>query len=399
MRHPGCSHSGVLLRCFHFTENNSAWQFIEYTEKNIETVQYCAETIRNLVEKMTIKTVRWEQDIAADFVDDVTEEGQHVKRLSVTTENMPAYEVRVAGEKIDPWFLFDKLLRDFFQYAMNSFDSISQIINAGLLANRGKKVDSCDIQVMIKCFRQPTYSSVFPQMHTWLDKIAQSSEFQYIEAINNRTKHTADIANKLSMGILGSSNTTQIGAFFRKNVQHGEVDLNDQLQATLKFLTDSWDEFISIFEAEYINDTYIQDRWHTITGVYQQKLKDQPDQNLSYAYIKAAGSFASMPDEIFILLVKDDGENINAHECPFNMIFVTGDKNTDVLGRYVADGEVGDDCLLHYRKYVKDQTVTGFACMYSAQQENTIFYHWNPYFNVESVSDDDEFLMRTSIPF
>ena len=57
-------------------------------------------------------------------------------------------------------------------------------------------------------------------MHAWLDKISQSSEFQYIEAINNRIKHTADIANKLSMGILGSSNTTQIGSFFRKNVQH-----------------------------------------------------------------------------------------------------------------------------------------------------------------------------------
>ncbi|MCQ2513973.1 MAG: hypothetical protein MJ089_02615 [Ruminococcus sp.] len=25
----------------------SAWQFIEYTEKNIATVQYCADTIKN----------------------------------------------------------------------------------------------------------------------------------------------------------------------------------------------------------------------------------------------------------------------------------------------------------------------------------------------------------------
>lgn len=53
-------------------------------------------------------------------------------------------------------------------------------------------------------------------MQAWLNKIAQSPEFQYIEAINNRTKHTADISNKLSMGILGGSNTTEIGPFFVK---------------------------------------------------------------------------------------------------------------------------------------------------------------------------------------
>ena len=72
---------------------------------------------------MTTKTVRWQQDIASDFVDEVTEDGKNVKRLSVMTENVPTYEVRVAGEKIDPWFLFDKLLRDFFQYTMKTFDS------------------------------------------------------------------------------------------------------------------------------------------------------------------------------------------------------------------------------------------------------------------------------------
>lgn len=57
----------------------SSWQFIEYTEKNIVTVHYCAETLNNIIGKMTMKTVRWQQDIVADFVDEVTEDG---KRLS-----------------------------------------------------------------------------------------------------------------------------------------------------------------------------------------------------------------------------------------------------------------------------------------------------------------------------
>lgn len=377
----------------------SAWQFITYTEKNIDTVQYCADTINNIIGKMTMKTVRWQQDISADFVDDVTEDGKKVKRLSVTTENSPVYEIRVAGEKVNPWFLFDKLLRDFFQYTMNAFDSMSQIINAGLLANKRKKVDSVDIQKMITTFNQQTYSTAFPKMQMWLNKIAQSQEFQYIEAINNRTKHTGDIANKLSMGILGSSNTTEIGPFFRKDVQHDKIELSDQLQATLDFLNNSWNEFLTVFQEEYVKDTYTENRKHSISGVYQHKLKDEPDQDLAYAYISADTTFDAMPEELYILLVSEIENKVYAHECPFDTILVTGTSNTDVLGRYCAEDVIGDDCLLHYRKYVKDKTVTGVACVFYMHQENTVFYHKNPYFNVETVSDDGAFRARTSLPF
>lgn len=80
------------------------------------------------------------------FYDDTLKNGTKVKRLSIKQEDLPTYEIRVAGEKIDPWFLFDKLLRDFFQYSMNAFDSMSQIINAGLLANKEKKL----IQLIFK---------------------------------------------------------------------------------------------------------------------------------------------------------------------------------------------------------------------------------------------------------
>ena len=377
----------------------SAWQFIEYTEKNIATVQYCSDTIKNIIDKMTTKTVRWQQNISSDFVDEVTEDGKNVKHLSVTTENAPTYEVRVAGEKIDPWFLFDKLLRDFFQYTMNTFDSMSQIINAGILANKGKKVDSVDIQIMVRCFNQQTYSAAFPKMQSWLNKISQSTEFKYIEAINNRTKHTGDIANKLSMGILGSSNRAEIGPFFRKDIQHGKNELSDQLLATLDFLNDSWDEFQNVFKEEFVRDVYVQNRRHGISGVRQQKLKNEPDKDLSYAYIEVNGSFDTMPDELYILLVTEREDDIYAHECPFNTILVTGSSNIDVLGRYKAEDVIGDDCLLHYRKYRKDTEIIGGICMFYEQQEKTEFYHANPYFNVESISDDNEFLTRTSMPF
>lgn len=377
----------------------SAWQFIKYTEKNLDTVRYCEKAIRNIIEKMGNITVRWQQNIMSDFVDEVTEDGKCVKRLSVTTENSPMYEVRVVDEKIDPWFLFDKLLRDFFQYAMNTFDSMSQIINTGILANKGKKVDSVDIQAMTKCFNQQTYSADFPQMQAWLNTIAQSPEFQYIEAINNRTKHTGDISIKLSMGILGSSHKAEIGPFFRKDVQHDKNEIYDQLQTTMVFLEDSWKGFLNVFDAEIKKDFYNKNRWHGISGVRQQKVGDDPKQYLSYAYIEANGSFDAMPDEIYILFINEQEDEISVCECPFNTILITGSSNTDVLGRYIAEDAIGDDCLLHYRKYRKDVNVIGGICVYYIQQEKTVFYHQNPYFRVETVSDDNEFLVRTSLPF
>lgn len=104
----------------------SAWQFITFTRKNIEVVEYCFTTIKNIIEKMTIKTVRWEQELFSNFTETVNIDGKKGRRIAVTTGNQPKYELRVAGEKVNPWFLFDKLLRDFYQYSMNSLDSISQ---------------------------------------------------------------------------------------------------------------------------------------------------------------------------------------------------------------------------------------------------------------------------------
>lgn len=99
------------------------------------------------------------------------------------------------------------------------------------------------------------------------------------------------------------------------------------------------------------------------------------------------------------MLVSENENEVYAHECSFDTILVTGTNNLDVLGRYCAEDVIGDDSLLHYRKYIKDKTVIGGACMFYAHQENTVFYHKNTYFNVESVSDDETFLARTSLPF
>lgn len=373
-----------------------AWQFIEYARKNLATVQYCYETINSIISKISMKTVKWEQDLFSDFVEDVVVDGKKYQRITVTTDNAPTYELRVAGEKVDPWFLLDKLLRDFFQYCMNGFDAIGQIANAGLLANNGKKVDSVDFQRMKSSFSQATYQAAFPKTSGWFDSISSSGEFQYIEAINNRTKHTADISNKLSMGILGSSNNTKIGPFFRKEVQHDERELSDQLIATLDFLNNSFDDFLTAFCDEFVLDTYIENRRHNIDGVYQQKLKGEPDQDLVYAFIEGT-DFSLMPNELYILFAKHKEEKFWSLECPFEHILVREGEKHKILGRYKAAESIGDDCLLSYRKYVKDNDTPEAFCLYYEMQQNKVFYRQNPYFDVTTYTDDEELRARLQL--
>lgn len=374
----------------------TSWQFIEYARKNMEIADYCAATINRIVQKLSIKTIRWEQDLFSGLIDtDI--DGKSVKKVTVTEENMPEYEMRVIGEKVDPWFLFDKLIRDFYQYVMNAFDSMSQIANSGLLGKYGKKVDKTDFQIMQKTFGQATYKPMFPLTSAWFTNTFNSPEFKYIEAINNRTKHTADVGNKLSMGILGGSNVTKIGAFFRNDEQHQTKDLSNQMQATLDFLYNSWDDFMMVFLQELQMKKCIDGRRHFISGVYQQKYANE--QNLVYAYINVEGKFETMPKEIYIALVREYEDEVKATNCPFDHILVRGSTELEILGRYNATEEVGDDCLLRYRKYVKDENVVGGVCIaHEAIQKDVTFYHWNPFFDITTISDDAEFRRRVQMP-
>ena len=76
--------------------------------------------------------------------------------------------------------------------------------------------------------------------------------------------------------------------------------------------------------------------------------------------------------------------------CRFNIIFSTFNIEFPIISGNRDDTKSNEQ---------KDKNVQGISYMFYVQREKTVFYHKNPYFNVESVSDDQEFLMRTSLPF
>lgn len=58
----------------------TAWQFIQYTQKNIHIVEYCADILEKVIEKMAQKTIRWQQDLFSDFVEETMPDGKKVKK-------------------------------------------------------------------------------------------------------------------------------------------------------------------------------------------------------------------------------------------------------------------------------------------------------------------------------
>jgi hypothetical protein len=367
-----------------------AWQFVQNTGKMIAYAQYSKDVIVNLIAQISYERDEWQKQLFTTL--------NEQKQISLKLNDFPDNKVDVAGISVDAQLLLEKLTKDFFQYSRNAFDSIGQIANAALLANKRKKADSTDFPAMQKTFAQKTYSTVFPDMHTWFQTAADALEFQYIDAFNNRTKHTLDVCLKVSMDMFGDGKTTEINPFFRKDVQVDKRDMSSYFMRILDFVANSFDEFLKVVEKECVKDIYNSNRYNQLM-VKQQKMNSDPKSDYSVVYIENTVPFPTLPDEIFILLMKknDDG-SIDSRNSPIDNILIS-DQENHYSGRYVAETTVGDDTMLWYRKYIKDTTVTGMAVFFEELKKTPIFYHQNSYMNITVTSDDKEFLMRCQLPF
>ena len=375
----------------------TAWQFIENTSANISVAQYCMDIIAAVSAKMTEEA--HEKNIK------ISEKIINHEIIEITNEILPDFVIDIAGKCVDEFFLIQKLIRDFYQYLRNSFDSIGQIANAGLLANKGKEVDKTDFPAMKNKFQQKTYSEEFPLTSAWFSKINNDNEFKYIDAVSNRVKHTAFIRNQISIGIFGYKNEMNMGAFIRNGQQHQKADLKLKMEQALKFTKDSYNEFLISFSAEFKKDLHISNRFHDGIKVYQQYVNDSELLSFSLPYIVSQQPFSAMPNEIYILLLKINENEIMAMNCPFaSILIISADDYNTPVGRYVAVAEdiVGKDNIVKYRKYTKDSETANpqEAKIKSKYDGKGKFYHANPFFDLHtvSVSDDDTFLKRAVLP-
>lgn len=316
---------------------------------------------------------------------------------------MPCYDFSICNVETNIPFLLDKLTKDFFQYIRNSFDCMSQVVNAACLASRSKKIEGVDFPRMKCVFNQQTYSQAFPNITDWYNRIDNSNEFLYIDAFNNRTKHICDVYLKLSMAIIGGEDETSISPFVKKQTQHTKQDITDYLTAVYNFASKAYSELLTCLKVEIPRKLFVNCRVHKI-NIFQQKLVGDSNDGYSMPYIDAFADIENMPDEIEVLFLREHDGEILAKNCPINTLYIK-DPNDDLkyIGTYVTNDTYGDDTLLKYRKYRKiPYTEDMLPLCYQAMNDpesKEVFYHSNPFMNIKTVSDDEDLIKRVQLPF
>lgn len=253
-----------------------AYQFIQNAHKTVITVCFCKDVILALIKKMDTEHQQWQENL----VSQLTKQEGPLKQIGIAANGLPSFNLSVCDVEITAPFLLDKLTKDFFQYSRNTFDYMSQAANAACLATKAKKISNVDFGFMKKVFDQQTYSHAFPNVSSWYNLVASSTEFQYIENFNNRTKHTSDIFLKMSIALLGSECEMSINPFYQKSQQHPKQDIAGYLELIYKFVSTCYTEFISALKAEIPKKVFIENRYAKI-HILQQKLKDNPNSSFS----------------------------------------------------------------------------------------------------------------------
>lgn len=377
-----------------------AWQFVVNTKATLSTAQYCKDAILRLLASMQSEHDAWKEKLWNELM----AQGGNEKQIAIRTDPLPDFNTSIVGKKVSTNFLLGKLTKDFFQYSRNVFDSISQIANVALLGSKAKNPDSVDFPAMLRVFNQATYSQDFPNMVTWYKDIANNPTFKYIDAFNNRTKHTYDVYLKVSMDLFDDRYSANINSFFRKGTQNNKKNINDYLNKIQSFTQMSFDSFMDELSKEYPKKLYLNNRYNKLK-VWQQKMDSDPGSDFAVVYIETlADDMPALPKQIHVLLLNrcEDG-TIYCNNCPVDTILVKkGGNNLNFICRYRAAEPYANDTLWRYRKYNKDEVPDTRLLFTQMQQEWTIasiFYKNNPYITIKTVSDNNDFLKRVQLPF
>ncbi|KEI87335.1 hypothetical protein N492_10075 [Clostridium botulinum B2 267] len=371
-----------------------SWQFVMNTQKTIVIAHYCTNIIKKSIEEIVLGHTNWKNEIfGKSFIESNKE--QHI---SITYETLPGYEINIMGIETSYSFLLDKMIKDFFQYARNSFDCMAQIANSALLGNKSKARNSVDFPRMLSTFNQQSYSKDFPNIQKWFTEINENPLFQYLDDFNNRTKHTCDVSLNLAISLISNYKTTNINKFYKKS-QQLDKDILSIVSDIYSFIETSFKDLLLLIKQEIQREIYIADRYHQLS-CYQQKMKNNENNDLSVVYIESKDC-NKLPDELRILLLNDSNDEIMAKNCEIKNIFIRN-LNGEYIEQYViADNSSKEDVLVEYVKYirVKKTPFLGIVEVCEAFEKDRQFYHSNPYIKIETKSDDNEFLQRVQSPF
>lgn len=344
-----------------------AWQFIVNTRKNIDTASYCYNFIEKLITKMSEEHKEW-QDSLNQKITQLIEEKRSAS-IGFGYDDMPQYNIDIVGINVEYPFLIDKYIKDLFQYTRNAFDSMAQVANSALLANKDKNIEKVDFGKISEVFNQATYSQKFPKTSNWILNAKGSSEFAYVSEFNNRIKHICDARIIMSQNVFTEDATNKIEAFYKKGTQFAEQDICAITKAVMDFTEREFTLFLDLLTEEIKQNAFIEGRLHNLS-FYAQEVKDDPLSTFAVIFIEVNNFIDELPDELRILLVNKN-DDIYSSNCDYDEILVR-DKAENYLGKFVIDETVAVDGVLRYRRYKKEQCDGMVAFINHSRKNNLI---------------------------
>lgn len=396
-----------LEKLFHQYGVFDAAQYIISARDSIINACYYKDIVVGLNQKIHDEHEDWLERTSLVPI----EENPKVKKILF--DKRPDFNIDIAGVIISEFAFQKMIIKAFFQECRNALDILAQAANAACLAFRAKRIETVDFRIMKDVFHQQTYSNTFPDMCKWFEDVFNSSEYSYVDNYCNRSKHTCSVQTKFQLPIFGETTQSEILPFFRENsnstVQQDKQEVDSFISQIYDFFSKAYSDFVTIIKQEITKKAFLGNRYYSL-AVYQQRFKADPSNDFSMAYIECANGVASMPEEIQVLFIRemqqDNGtSHIFAKNCPFHTIYIkdtSTEQEHEYIGKYVAENEIGEDELYRFRKYKKVVPPLGSAALWIEAMSDTtqqgIFYHSNPFINVTTCSDDDDFLNRVALP-
>ena len=392
---------GLLL---HQYDVYDALQFILGAQNAISNALFCKDVLHGLHDEVQTSTDKWSAELSKAIQ-------ENSKNNKVTGINSwPNYDINIAGVEISSLFVQNFLVSSFFQNSRNAFDILAQAANAGCLASCAKKIETVDFPRMKEVFQQKTYKEAFPAMSQWFEEIAKAPEFKYIDDYCNRTKHTCSLPTKFTIPIFNTENKATVPAFYREKdaEQHKAQNVFEQVPLLYEFLSKAYHDFMIVLKQEITKRTYTENRIYSVK-VYQQKYVQSAEKGFSMAFIDATDDFSKMPETIQVLFARKlkypgKKEEVQATNCFFDTIYVKEKGAIDdfaLVGKYVAKSPIGEDSLLQFRKYIKaPSNENGVPLIFQAMEDvkqKEQYYRRNHFFDVKTVSDDEELLQLAGL--
>lgn len=164
--------------------------------------------------------------------------------------HFPMGDLRPMGDiNVSRHFLMGLCVKNFFQYARNAYDYVSQIINE-IVIQEEERVTNIDFATLN---RPANISKIENQdVVNWLSDVFESEHYKYINDYSNQTKHNYD------MGIRESVDTSTLDISckipgFAKSKEYESFDGLEKMQELHKFVAESLVKFM-----EVINNSIIE---------------------------------------------------------------------------------------------------------------------------------------------